>query len=103
MKSKNIALSAIMTAIGFIFFFLASIIPTGRLVCLCIAAASVCVVVIECGIGAGAIAGVALVLLGWLFLPDKIAVIFSIFFAFYPVLKEIFEKWIFTTRLLVYY
>ena len=93
MKSKSIALSAIVTAIGFIFLFLSSVIPTGKLVCLCIATATICVVVIESGLGMGAVSGMVLGALGWLFLPDKLTVlVFSVFFVFYPVLKSLFEN-----------
>lgn len=93
MKTRNIALSSIVSAIGFIFLFLAAIVPSGKLVCLCISTACLCVVVIECGRLFGLIAAVLTALLGWIFVPDKMTVLlFTAFFSYYPVIKAVLEK-----------
>lgn len=93
MKTRNIALASIVSAIGFIFLFLAAMVPSGKLACLCIASACICVVVMESGKAWGIIAGVLIAVLGWLLVPDKmIVLLFTAFFSYYPVLKAVLEK-----------
>lgn len=92
-KTRNITIPAIFIAIGFIFLYLSSILPSLKLASLAIATACICFIIIECGKWTGFISGIALSIMSWFFVADKmISALFIMFFSYYPLIKLIAEQ-----------
>jgi len=92
-KTGKIALTAIFTAFSVVLLYLAAVLPTGRMG-LCAAASLFGVAaVIEAGAAAGAAVYAGALLLGFLLLPEKSALLlYGCFFGYYPVMKLFAER-----------
>lgn len=92
-NAKYISISSVILALCFIFLYLASILPTSRLSCLCLASAGICIVIAECGAKWGFITSLVLSILSWVLLPDKtVGILFILFFSYYPLIKLFAER-----------
>ena len=92
-STRRLTVSAMMTALGVVFLYLACIFPTGQLGFAAVASLFGVAAVVECGIPAGLMVYVGTSLLGLLLLPDKAMVyLFMIFFGLYPVVKSLIER-----------
>ena len=92
-RIKKITLLAFLTALSLAFMFFAAVMPTGQLGFL--AAASLCgiVAVFEYGFSGGALVYAASAILGFLLIPEKgQALIYTLFFGYYPIIKSAAEK-----------
>lgn len=88
----SLAVSSLLTCISCIMLYLVPIIPTGKISVLCLAVAVQCVILIECGKGFSTVSGIVCSLFIMLFGANKfISVGYMCLFAFYPVLKSLFE------------
>ena len=84
--------TAFIVALSTLMLFLSTILPTGRLALMCLAAAIQCACVIEFGRGYGIAAALSCSLLTLLFSPNiYLSVMYIFLFSAYPVLKSFFE------------
>ena len=91
-KSRQMALAGMMTAIGAAALLLGGVIPLATFVCPAIAGLALVPVREECGRRMGAAAWIAISLLGVLFGPDKEASLLFAFLGWYPVFKDAFLR-----------
>lgn len=83
---------SLLTALGVVFLFLGSIVPTGRIALAVIASFGVCATLMMYGWGwAFGLYGLTS-LLGWLLFPGTSVVLYTAFFGFYPIFKSLFER-----------
>ena len=92
-KTRAISLSALLSALTVVSLFFASVWPTGLFGLVAFSSLFVAAAAIESGIVYGIYVFVVSSALGMLILPDKAApVLFILFFGYYPVLKNLFER-----------
>ena len=92
-NAKNIAISSLILAVSFIFLYLASVLPSSKLGCLCVATAGICIIIIENGAKWGFLTSIVLAVLSWFLVPDKTtSLLFIMFFSYYPLIKLFAEK-----------
>ena len=84
---------AVMAALSVVFIYLASVFPTGRLGFVAVSSLFGIAAVIESGMIAGVMVYIVSSLLALLLVPNKlIALIYVMFFGYYPVLKSLAER-----------
>ncbi len=89
----SLVTASLITCLSCILIYAVPIIPTGKLSALCLAVAFQCVILIECGKRLSFISGIVCSIFIMLFGTNKfIAVGYMCIFAFYPVLKSLFES-----------
>ena len=92
-KSGKIALGGLLTALGVVLMFLTGLIPIGTYALPAIAGVLLIVAVIEIGAKWAWIIYAAVAVLSLLFAADKeAALLFVLFFGYYPVLKSFLER-----------
>ena len=92
-KTRNLTMSAIFIALCVVSLYIASVWPTGQLGIAAFASLFVAAAVIETGIGYGVSVFVVSSALCMLLIPNKIPpLLYVVFFGYYPVLKNIFER-----------
>lgn len=92
-KSGKIALGGLLTALGVVLMFLTGLIPIGTYALPAIAGVLLIVAVIEIGAKWAWMIYVAVAVLSLLFAADKeAALLFVLFFGYYPVLKSFLER-----------
>ncbi len=92
-RTRYITVTAMLTALTVVLLYISSIIPTGRIGMVAIAGLISAAAVIECGLSAGAACFVSSSLLSMVLLPQKsTAILYLLFFGYYPVLKSLFER-----------
>ncbi len=92
-RTYRVALGALMTALTLVFMYISNLIPTARVAFVAAASLFVTAAVIEGGLSTGIFVAVGGGALAALFLPDKTAaLLFALFFGYYPVLKSIAER-----------
>ena len=92
-KSGKIALGGLLTALGVVLMFLTGLIPIGTYALPAIAGVLLIVAVIEIGAKWAWMIYAAVALLSLLFAADKeAALLFVLFFGYYPVLKSFLER-----------
>lgn len=83
---------SLLTALSVVFLFLGSVMPTGKIALAVIAGFGVCVALMMYGYGwALAVFGVTALLAALLF-PGGSAILYGVFFGYYPIAKSLFEK-----------
>ncbi len=93
MKTKKLAFSAIMCALGCIILYLGAIIEVIDMSMAAIASFIIVVCMIEIGGYIPTLVYVATSLLSFLLLPNKtVVLIYLLFFGFYPIAKKYIEK-----------
>ena len=91
--SRKIVLSGILAGLTSIILFAESFLPAGRLGLFTLSSFFTAVIIIECGIRTGWIFYVAVTLLGFILLPDKLGVVpYAVFFGIYGIVKYYTEK-----------
>jgi len=91
--TRKITITAVFTALSVVFMYIASLLPSGQLGFLAAAAMFGVAAAIECGLGSSAAVYIGASLLGLLIIPVKsVALIYILFFGYYPVLKALAEK-----------
>ena len=92
-KSGKIALGGLLTALGVVLMFLTGLIPIGTYALPAIAGVLLIVAVIEIGAKWAWMIYAAVAVLSLLFAADKeAALLFVLFFVYYPVLKSFLER-----------
>ena len=92
-KSGKIALGGLLTALGVVLMFLTGLIPIGTYALPAIAGVLLIVAVIEIGAKRAWMIYAAVAVLSLLFAADKeAALLFVLFFGYYPVLKSFLER-----------
>ena len=92
-KSGKIALGGLLTALGVVLMFLTGLIPIGTYALPAIAGVLLIVAVIEIGAKWAWMIYAAVAVLSLLFAADKeAALLFVLFFGYYPVLKSFLER-----------
>ena len=92
-KSGKIALGGMLTALGVVLMFLTGLIPIGTYALPAIAGVLLIVAVIEIGAKWAWMIYAAVAVLSLLFAADKeAALLFVLFFGYYPVLKSFLER-----------
>lgn len=92
-KSGKIALGGLLTALGVVLMFLTGLIPIGTYALPAIAGVLLIVAVIEIGANWAWMIYAAVAVLSLLFAADKeAALLFVLFFGYYPVLKSFLER-----------
>ena len=91
--ARSITVSAALTALTVAFLFLGNVFPAGRLAMIAVASLFVTAAVIEAGLGSASFVFVGSAVLGTLILPDKTsALLFALFFGYYPIVKSLAER-----------
>ena len=92
-KTQAIALGGICLALIVVFIFAGSIVPGIELTMFAISSLFVAVMIMESGVRAGVILYAAALLLGFILVPNKLAMIpYAFFFGYYGILKFFIEK-----------
>lgn len=92
-KTQAIALGGICLALTVVFIFAGSIVPGIELTMFAISSLFVAVMIMESGVRAGVILYAAALLLGFILVPNKLAMIpYAFFFGYYGILKFFIEK-----------
>lgn len=92
-KTSKIALGGICLALTVIFLFAGSVVPGIELTLFAISSLFTAVVIMETDIKGGVLLYVAAVLLSFVLLPNKLALIpYAFFFGYYGILKFYIEK-----------
>ena len=92
-KTQTIALGGICLALTVVFIFAGSIVPGIELTMFAISSLFVAVMIMESGVRAGVILYAAALLLGFILVPNKLAMIpYAFFFGYYGILKFFIEK-----------
>ena len=92
-KTFVVALGGICLALTLIFMFAGSIVPGIELTLFAISSLFIAVMIIESGVGGAVILYVAAVLLGFILIPNKFAIIpYALFFGYYGIVKYFIEK-----------
>lgn len=90
---KSLARCSLLTALGCVFIYLASIIPSGVFVFLAISSLCVIAARIHCSVRFALMTFAATSLLGFFIAADKSCVILYVgFFGYYPIVKSAFER-----------
>lgn len=91
--SLKVSLGGAIAALGLVMMFMTALIPFGTYAFPTFAGILLVVVVIEIGYGFALAAYAATAILSFLIVPDKeAALMYAIFFGFYPVLKSLIER-----------
>ena len=91
--TKRLARCAVLTALGTVLVYLASMLPSGRLALVAVAGLVGAAAVIHCGGKAAAGVFVVSALLSFLLSPDKgNALMYAAFLGYYPALKSLIER-----------
>ncbi len=107
-SARNIAISAVLTALAVVLLFLGNILPTGRLALTAAASLFVISAVIEVGVGASVFVFIGSGVLSALILPDKtVVLLFALFFGYYPIVKSFVERirkaiWVWIAKIAVF-
>ena len=92
-RTRYITVTAMLTALTVVLLYISSIIPTGRIGMSAIAGLIAAAAVIECGVSAGVACFVTSSILALVLLPQKsTAILYLLFFGYYPILKSLFER-----------
>lgn len=92
-KTSKIALGGICLALTVIFLFAGSIVPGIELTLFAVSSLFTAVMIMETGIGGGIMLYIAAVVLAFVLLPNKLALIpYTFFFGYYGILKFYLEK-----------
>lgn len=92
-KTFKMALGGICLALTLIFMFAGSVAPGVELTLFAISSVFVAVMILETGTGGGILLYAAAVLLGFIIIPNKLAIIpYAFFFGYYGILKFYIEK-----------
>ncbi len=91
-SAKRIARLALMTALGMVLLFFTRIIPSGRLGLMVLASFPVCVALMMYGPGWASGVFAVTAILGFLLIPGPVAIGYSAFFGYYPIVKSFFER-----------
>lgn len=92
-RTYVIASSGICLALAMVFLFAGSVVPGVELTMFALSSLFVAVIVIESGTGAGIIFYIASVILGFVIIPNKLAMIpYAFFFGYYGIIKSVIEK-----------
>lgn len=90
--AKRTARLAAMVAVGTVFLFLARIIPSGRLALMVLTSFPVCLALMLYGVGWSVGVFFATAVLGLLLFPGAVAILYLLFFGYYPIAKSVFER-----------
>ena len=91
--TRLITVSAVMTALSVVSVYLGSVFPTGQLGFAAISSLFVIAAVVECGLKGGIFVYIGSAALTLLLVPDKsTALLFALFFGYYPVIKSLAER-----------
>ncbi len=89
----DLVFCSLISVISLAFLYLSSVLPTGRLASFGAAIFMLCVAVAECGAKYGLSCAVAVGLLSFMLIPDKLILFpYVLFFGYYPVLKLYIER-----------
>ncbi|MCQ2546864.1 MAG: hypothetical protein MJ161_04875 [Clostridia bacterium] len=92
-KTFKIALGGICLALAVISLFGATVVPGIELTLFAISSLFTAVMIIETGVGGGALVYAGACILGFVLIPNKLALIPYVFlFGYYPILKYFIEK-----------
>jgi len=93
LKTRKITFSALMTALSIVFLWLASVFPTGQLGFVAVASLFSVAVVIEAGIASSVLVFICCAVLSLLLIPMKgAALLYLLFFGYYPIIKSFAER-----------
>ncbi len=89
----KVALGGVTAALGLVLMFMTALIPFGTYAFPTFAGMLLVIIVIEVGYGYALITYAATAILSFLLVPDKeAALMYSIFFGFYPIVKSLIER-----------
>lgn len=92
-KSKKVALGGIVVLLSVLCLYLASILPTNKLFFFCLSTVFIAVIVIEFKTYFALITYLAISILGFIIIPNKLIMIpYAIYFGYYGILKYYIEK-----------
>jgi len=92
-KTRTLTLSAIYSALTIVMLYIASIWPTGQVGLVAITSFFTAAAVIEAGFVSGVSVYAVSSLLGFLLIPNRVAaILFVVFFGYYPVVKSLIER-----------
>lgn len=92
-KTFKLALGGICLALTLVFMFAGSIVPGIELTLFAISSIFVAVMILESGVGSAVMLYAAAVLLGFILVPNKIALVPYVFlFGYYGIIKYFIEK-----------
>ena len=92
-QTKSLTVTAVAAALSVVLLYLGSLFPSGQAGFAAVACLLGIAVVIACGLGWGVLHYVAAGALALLLLPDKtVALLYAVFFGYYPVIKSLAER-----------
>jgi hypothetical protein len=92
-STKKISFSAIVAALAVLLLYIAAVVPSGKLALSAIAGIFVAAVLIECGWVSALCSFAAASVIALLLSPQRFpALMFLVFFGYYPLVKSIAEK-----------
>lgn len=92
-KTRIISVTSLLIALTVVLLYIASLIPSARIAAAAVAGLLTAAAVIECGILSGAACYACSSILAILLLPLKsVAVLYILFFGYYPVIKSLIER-----------
>jgi len=92
-KTRKITLSALFSSLTVIMLYIASIWPTGQVGLVAVASLFTAAAVIEAGLVYGISVYILSSILGMLLIPNRVAaIIYVLFFGYYPVVKRLIER-----------
>ena len=92
MRSREIALSGMLSALAVVFLLLGGVIPLATFCCPLLAIIALLPVLAECGPKAAGTAWAAVSLLAILLVPDRELAFVYVFFGWYPILRPHIQK-----------
>ena len=92
-KTRNLTLSALFSALAVVVLYVASVFPTGQLGLAAVASLFVAAAIIESGLSFGIYVYVVSSVIAFLLVPNRmISFLFILFFGYYPILKSLIER-----------
>jgi hypothetical protein len=92
-KTRAVTLTGLLTALIVVFIYIASVLPTGRWGLVAVSSLFAVAAVIEMGIGSAVFVFIASGVLSALLVPVKTeALIYVLFFGYYPIIKSLSER-----------
>lgn len=92
-KTRNLTLGALFSALAVVLLYIASVWPTGQLGLTAVASLFVAAAIIESGLSFGIYVYVVSSIIAFLLVPNRMtAFLFILFFGYYPILKSLIER-----------
>ena len=92
-KTRNLTISALLSALAVVSLYLGSLLPTGQLGLAALASLFVAAAIIEAGLKSGVSVFIISSAIAMLIIPNRVVPLFYLlFFGYYPIIKSLIEK-----------